>query len=131
MGIKGRFNTRSMTFPRYMLLTTPQKRSGWSLRRSGPGVTPWMRKAPNSTDRLTFGGIPSVRSGMKEEEAAELFADSGAATPSMAPVPNFWGSFETLFSRPYDMNDARTGPPPGRMPRKKPTRVPRTRAHFD
>ena len=31
--------------------------------------------------------------------AAALFADSGAATPSMAPLPNLDGSFASFFSR--------------------------------
>ena len=82
----------------YMLPITPQKTSGCSVRRSGPGVTPWITRAPSSMAITTFDGMPRVKRGMKAPWAAALFADSGAATPSMTPVPNFSGSFETFFS---------------------------------
>jgi hypothetical protein len=72
---------RSMTFPIYIDATTPQKTSGCSVMRKGPGWTPWMRSAAKIIAIDAFPGIPSVRSGMKEVLAAELLADSGPATP--------------------------------------------------
>ncbi len=48
---------------------------------------------------VEFVGIPRDKRGMKEPEGPELLADSGAATPSMIPVPNFSGCLETFFSR--------------------------------
>jgi len=36
-------------------------------------------------------GMPRVSRGMKEELEAALLADSGPATPSMAPFPNSSG----------------------------------------
>ena len=47
---------------------------------------------------VEFPGTPKVSSGMNEEVEAALFADSGAATPSIAPLPNSSGCLETLFS---------------------------------
>ena len=42
--------------------------------------------------------MPSVSIGTIAAVAPALFADSGAATPSIAPLPNFSGCFETFFS---------------------------------
>ena len=53
-----------------------------------PGVIPWMMNAPNIRAMTGWAGRPSVRSGMNEVWAAALFADSGPATPSIAPWPN-------------------------------------------
>ena len=54
--------------------------------------------APTISAITAFGGMPSVKSGMNEVCAAALLALSGAATPWIAPRPNFWGVFETFFS---------------------------------
>ena len=43
-------------------------------------------------------GMPSVSIGMNEVCAAALLALSGAATPSIMPVPNFSGVRESFFS---------------------------------
>jgi hypothetical protein len=42
--------------------------------------------------------MPSVSSGMKEVCAPALLADSGAATPSIAPLPNSCAFLDTFFS---------------------------------
>ena len=42
-------------------------------------------------------GMPSTNSGMKADWQAALLADSGPATPSMAPWPNFSGWREILL----------------------------------
>ena len=47
---------------------------------------------------IMLAGIPRVKRGMKAPWLAELLADSGLATPSMAPVPNFSGCLDTFFS---------------------------------
>ncbi len=70
-------------------------------------------------------GMPSVSIGTIAAVAAALFADSGPATPSMAPLPNCSGCLDTFFSTVYDRNDATVGPAPGSMPTAKPTTVPR------
>jgi hypothetical protein len=43
-------------------------------------------------------GIPSVSMGMNATCAAALLAASGAATPSMAPLPKRDGAFEIFRS---------------------------------
>ena len=91
----------------------------------GPGVMPWMMKAPTSSAITGCAGRPSDSSGMNDVCAAALLADSGAATPSMTPVPNFFGSFERFFSTEYDVKLASTCPPPGSTPRTEPSAVPR------
>jgi hypothetical protein len=64
----------------------------------GPGVIPWMMKAPASRAMIEFEGRPRVSSGMNDVWAAALLADSGPATPSIAPFPNSSGCFEARFS---------------------------------
>ena len=66
-----------------------------------------------------------MSSGMNDVCAAALLADSGAATPSMAPLPNFSGFLEIRFSREYDVKLASTWPPPGSTPSSEPIVVPR------
>src|SRR5512146_3251607 len=84
-----------------------------------------MREA-SSRAMVEFVGIPSDRRGMKEPEGPELLADSGPATPSIIPVPNFSGCLDIFFSRAYDMVLEMTVFPPGITPTKNPSTVPRT-----
>ena len=58
-----------------------------------------MIMAPTISAITAFDGMPSVSMGMNEVCAAALFADSGAATPSTAPLPNSSGRLESFFSR--------------------------------
>ena len=81
-----------------MLATMPQNRPGFCVIISGPGCTPWTMKAPSSSAITTFGGMPSVISGMNAPPAAALLAASGPATPSIAPLPNRSGDFDSRFS---------------------------------
>ena len=43
-------------------------------------------------------GRPSARSGTSAPAAFALFAASGPATPSIAPLPNSSGCLESFFS---------------------------------
>ena len=43
-------------------------------------------------------GMPNVNIGMNEDCAPALLAASGAATPSMAPLPKLALFFDTFFS---------------------------------
>ena len=45
---------------------------------------------------------------MNDVCAAALFADSGPATPSIAPWPNSRCRFEIRFSTAYEVNEAST-----------------------
>ena len=58
----------------------------------------WIVIAPTISAITAFGGMPSVRSGMNDVCAPALFALSGPATPSIAPLPNRDGSFAIFFS---------------------------------
>ena len=95
---------------------------------SGPGAIPCTIMAPIISAISAFGGIPKLNIGMKLACAAALFADSGAATPSIAPLPKRSGVLETFFSRLYAEKAAMVGPPPGKIPNTVPMAVPRTMA---
>jgi hypothetical protein len=96
--IIGRFKSISMPFPIYMLAMNPQKISGCSEMRKGPGVIPWIISAARSIAVTTPVGIPKESMGIKALEVAALLADSGPATPSITPVPKSSGCRETFFS---------------------------------
>ena len=76
----------------------PQKRAGCSVITEGPGWIPWMIIAPIISAMTGFEGMPSVSIGMNDVWAPALLADSGAATPSMAPFPNSARFRDTFFS---------------------------------
>src|SRR3990170_3303552 len=122
--ISGRFRTRSIEFPIHMLATNPQKRSGFCVITWGPGAIPWMVSAPRMSAITALAGMPSVSVGMNLHWASALFADSGPATPSMAPLPKRDGSFASFFSTMYEENEAMAGPVPGNTPKNAPIPVP-------
>ena len=82
-----------------MLAMRPQNSSGCLVMISGPGVIPCTIIAPIISAISAFGGMPRLNIGMKHAWAAALFADSGAATPSMAPLPKRCGVLDAFFSR--------------------------------
>jgi hypothetical protein len=88
-----------MRLPTHIEAIRPQKSCGFSFITCGPGAIPWIMSAPIMSAITALLGMPSVSIGMKEVCAPALFADSGAATPWIAPLPNFSGCFETFFSR--------------------------------
>jgi len=76
-----------MTLPMYMLATRPQK-SGMLRDEKRPGLNPHSTSAASRMAVVPEPGMPSVRSGTSAPPVSELLAPSGAATPSMTPVPN-------------------------------------------
>src|SRR5262247_1781095 len=70
-------------------------------------------------------GTPNASMGTKAPEVAELLADSGPATPSIAPCPKRSGYLESRRSTAYETKDAMMCAEPGMMPIKKPRTVPR------
>ena len=72
--------------------------SGWFFRRSGPSWTPFRTSALIMTAAALPPGMPSESRGTMEPPVAALFAVSEAAMPSMMPVPNFSGYFESFVS---------------------------------
>src|SRR5215203_5435777 len=89
MPTSGRLSTSSMTLPMYMLTTIAQNSAGFWLIINGPGCSPWMMKAPMSSAMTTFGGMPSVISGMKAPPRRGVVCGLGAgdALDGAAPEP--------------------------------------------
>ena len=98
MPTSGRLMISSRMLPMYMEFTTPQKRSGFCSTSCGPGVTPWISRAPNISAMVALAGMPRVSSGMNDDVAAALLAVSGPATPSGAPLPKRSGCLARFFS---------------------------------
>ena len=65
-------------------------------------------------------GSPSVKSGTSVPAAEALLAASGPATPSIAPLPNSSGCFDSFFSVMYDRNVGSSAPPAGSAPNGNP-----------
>src|ERR1044071_9832295 len=83
-----------------------------------------MIKAPSRRAVTELLGRPSDSSGIIPPATAELFADSGPATPSIAPLPKRSGCLAVLRSRAYETKEAVTGLPPGRIPIPNPRTLP-------
>lgn len=84
--------------PINILLTSVHTISGCFSNRSGPGCKPSITTAPRITAVVPEPGTPIVNSGMSEPTEAALFEASGAATPSIAPLPNSLPFLENCFS---------------------------------
>ena len=124
-GMNAVLRTSSITLAMYCEAISPQTNCGFFSNSSGPGRRPHIIRPPSMIAVVAEPGMPSVSIGTIAPVAAALLADSGPATPSIAPRPNSSGCFETFFSTAYDMKVAIVGPAPGRMPTKKPSTVPR------
>ena len=94
----GRLSTSSIRLPIHIDATSPQNSSGRSVITCGPGAMPWIIIAPTMIAMTVVEGMPRVSSGMNEVCAPALLADSGAATPSIAPLPNCAEFLEIFFS---------------------------------
>jgi hypothetical protein len=66
------------------------------LKKEGAELEPMEIKAPIMMAVVALPGIPRARRGIIAPPVAALLAVSGAATPSIMPVPNFSGCFENL-----------------------------------
>ena len=88
----------SIRLPIHMLAIMPQNNSGRSVMTAVPGAMPWIVIAPIISAMTGVDGMPSVSSGMNEVCAPALLAASGAATPSIAPLPKRVGVREIFFS---------------------------------
>jgi len=94
----GRLRISSIRLPTHIEAIRPQNRVGFFVITSGPGWMLWMFMAPTISAITTLEGTPNVSNGMNEVWAPALFADSGPATPSMAPLPNCSGCRDSFFS---------------------------------
>ena len=98
MPTSGRLMMISIRLPIHIDATTPQNRAGCLVITCGPGWMPWIIRAPIISAIRGLVGMPIVSSGMKLVCAPALFAASGAATPSIAPLPKRSGSAAIFFS---------------------------------
>ena len=96
MPISGRLRTTSSRLPTHIDTMMPQNRAGSSVATLARG-DPRMIIALIIRAMTGFAGMPKVSMGMKEVCAAALLADSGPATPSIAPLPKRSGVFDLLF----------------------------------
>ena len=96
--ISGRFSTKSMKFAIRSEAISPQTSCGLVANSSGPGCSPNCWKPASMIAAVAVVGRPSVKSGTRVPAADALFAASGPATPSMAPLPNSSGCFDIFFS---------------------------------
>ena len=95
----GQFKRSSSVLPTYMLAISAHTMAPCFSNISGPGVMSSIIRAPSMTAVAPPPGNPSVSNGTSEAPLAELFADSGQATPRMSPVPRRSGWRHRRFSR--------------------------------
>src|SRR5262245_32418878 len=76
-------------------------------------------------------GRPRVSIGTSTPAADALLAASGPATPSIAPLPNSSGFFDSFFSVKYDRKVGTSAPPAGSAPIGKPMKAPRNHAFHE
>lgn len=87
---------------------------------------PYDWKAASITAAVAFVGRPIASIGTRVPAADALFAASGPATPSIAPLPNSSGCLVSRFSVAYDRKVGISAPPAGSAPNGKPYAVPRS-----
>src|SRR5262245_49568079 len=95
--ISGRFRITSIRLPTHIEAIRPQNSAGLLVITCGPGWMLWIVIAPIISAITALGGMPSVSIGMNEVCAPALLADSGAATPWIAPLPNGMRGFLAIF----------------------------------
>ena len=117
--ISGRFKTRSMTFPVYMLVITPQKISGCSFTKSGPGCTPWVRKAPMSTAMTTLGGMPRVSRGTMTPCRGRIIRRFRRGHPLDDPGPELFRMFGKALFQTIRNKGGNDGPDPRQNPEEE------------
>src|SRR3954464_4155421 len=112
MPISGRFRITSIRLPIHIDAIRPQNSCGFEVITCGPGWMPLIVIAPTISAITALGGMPSVSIGMNEVCAPALLADSGPATPWIAPLPNGTRGLRTsFFSTVYDANEESNAPP--------------------
>ena len=95
----------------------------------GPGWRLKIWNAASITAAVAEVGRPRVSSGTSTPENDALFAASGPATPSIAPLPNSLDAGAALLVRCSDRNVGSSAPPEGSTPNGNPNaRPPQPRA---
>ena len=80
--------TSRTTIATKKLASSAQTRSGLRSKSSGPGCSPYCRKAASMMAAVAEIGSPSARRAPIAMPVVALPAASGAASPRMAPLPN-------------------------------------------
>src|SRR6266542_3486472 len=124
--ISGRFSASSRTLPTYSEAISAHTRSGDFSNSCGPGCRLKIWNAASITAAVAEVGMPKVSSGTSTPENDALFAASGPATPSIAPLPNSSLFLARCFSYVYDRKVGSSAPPAGSAPNGKPKAVPRS-----
>jgi hypothetical protein len=88
--ISGMLSTSSITLAMKGDAIRPHTITGWSWNRVGLVVMLYSVSAPIITAVVPEPGTPRVSIGTNERLAEALLAASGAATPRMSPLPNWW-----------------------------------------
>ena len=87
-GASGRLSTSSSTRPMNRLAISVQTSSASFSNSSGPGWMPNCWNAASITAAIAVVGSPRVSMVARVPADDALAADSGPATPSIAPLPN-------------------------------------------
>ena len=88
IGANGRLITSSTIMPMNRLASSAHTRSALRVNSSGPGCMPYCWKAASMIAAVAEVGRPSASSEPMADPAVALAADSGAARPRIAPLPN-------------------------------------------
>ncbi len=125
-GASGRLSASSSTMPTNREAIRPHTRSGSRSKSSGPGWMPYCWKAASMTAATAVVGRPRVSIDTRVPAAEADAADSGPATPSMAPLPHSSLCLDRRFSVTYDRKVGISAPPAGIAPNGKPMNGPRS-----
>src|SRR4030065_379978 len=82
----GKLRTSRITFPMYMLAITAQTNFGFCWKSIGPGWGPDIMGRRGGAARAAPVGNQNGKAGASPLLDVVLFAPSGAATPSIAPL---------------------------------------------
>src|ERR1700716_4191392 len=66
---------------------------------SGPGTSPWIRKAPSRMAMVALPGTPKATVGSSAPPSLALLELSDAMTPRTAPLPDGGAAFLPVFRR--------------------------------
>ena len=95
--MSGKFKTRSITFPTYMLATTPQNTSGCSVSINGPGLIPWIINAPRSTAAITLEGYSKGEQRNKGGAGGGVVCGLGTRHPFDSALAKSFGMLREFF----------------------------------
>ena len=96
---------------------------------SNPGSIPTRINPPRSSTLLPDPGIPKSNVGIRAPPSLALFADSGAITPRISPLPNREVSLLVCLRWLYAIQSTTVPPSPGNAPTTQPSVEHRSTSH--